>query len=136
MKVIALDIDSSRVIIYAIELLDDASISNVTGDFKSITIKDDYNNPEIREFQSTIHSFFDNLNPDKIGVLKRMTKGKFAASPVSFKLEGLIQCYQKCEIQFISPLTLTAFYKKNTFTIKPQNKYQANAARLAQYLIS
>jgi len=40
MKVIAIDIDSSRVIIYAVELLDDGSISNVTGEFKSITIKD------------------------------------------------------------------------------------------------
>lgn len=136
MKVIAIDIDSSRVIIYAIELLDDGSVSNVTGDFKSITIKDDYDNPEIREFQSTIHSFFDNINPNKIAVLKRMTKGKFAASPVSFKLEGLIQCYQNCEVQFVSPLTLTAFYKKNVFSIEPQNKYQTNAARLAQYLIS
>jgi len=136
MKVIAIDIDSSRVIIYAVELLDDGSISNVTGEFKSITIKDDYDNSEIREFQSTIHSFFDNINPTKIAVLKRMTKGKFAASPVSFKLEGLIQCYQNCEVEFISPLTLTAYYKKNAFTIEPQNKYQTNAAKLAQYLIS
>ncbi len=82
MKVVAIEIDSSRAIIYAIELLEDGSVSNITGDFKSITIKDEYHNPEIREFQATIHSFFDNLYPDKIAVLKRMTKGRFAASPV------------------------------------------------------
>jgi len=128
MKVIAIDIDSSRVIIYAAELQRDGIVTDITGDFKSITIRDEYDNLEIREFQQTIHSFFDNINPDKIAVLKRMAKGKFAASPVSFKLEGLIQCYQKCEIEFISPLTLAAFYKKHTFNITPQNKYQINAA--------
>lgn len=134
MKVIAIDIDSSKVILFAIERLDNGSFSNITGDFKSITVKDDYNNEEIREFQSTIHSFFNNLNPDKIGIIKRMTKGKFAASPVSFKLEGLMQCYKNCDIEFISPITLTAHFKKNPFTLTTQFNYQINAAKLAQYL--
>jgi len=136
MKVIAIDIDSSRVIFYAVEKLADGTFNNITGDFKSITVKDDYDNEEIREFQSTIHSFFDNLNPDKIGIIKRMTKGKFAASPVSFKLEGLIQCYKNCDIEFISPITLTAHFKKNTFSFTTQFNYQINAAKLAQYLFS
>lgn len=135
MKTIGIDIDSSRAILYAVEQLADGTLSNITGDFKSITIKDDYDNDEIREFQSTIHSFFDNLNPSKIGIVKRMTKGKFAASPVSFKLEGLIQCYKNCNIEFIAPITLSTYYKKNTFVISTQHKYQDNAARLAQYLI-
>ena len=134
MKVIAIDIDGSKVILFAIERLDDGSFSNITGDFKSITVKDDYNNEEIREFQSTIHSFFNNLNPDKIVIIKRMTKGKFAASPVSFKLEGLMQCYKNCDVEFISPITLTAHFKKNTFTLTTQFNYQINAAKLAQYL--
>lgn len=136
MKVIAIDIDSSKVILYAVERLEDGSFSNITGDFKSLTVKDDYDNEEIREFQSTIHSFFDNLNPDKIGIIKRMTKGKFAASPVSFKLEGLIQCYKNCDVEFVSPITLTAHFKKNPFVLETQFNYQINAARLAQYLFS
>lgn len=136
MKVIAIDIDSSKVILYAVERLEDGSFSNITGDFKSLTVKDDYDNEEIREFQSTIHSFFDNLNPDKIGIIKRMTKGKFAASPVSFKLEGLIQCYKNCDVEFVSPITLTSHFKKNPFVLATQFNYQINAARLAQYLFS
>lgn len=136
MKVIAIDIDSSKVIFYAVERQADGGFTNITGDFKSITVKDDYDNEEIREFQSTIHSFFDNLNPDRIGIIKRMTKGKFAASPVSFKLEGLIQCYKNCNIEFVSPITLTAHFKKNQFTLATQFNYQTNAAKLAQYLFS
>jgi hypothetical protein len=136
MKVIAIDIDSSKVIFYAVERQADGSFTNITGDFKSITVKDDYDNEEIRELQSTIHSFFDNLNPDRIGIIKRMTKGKFAASPVSFKLEGLIQCYKNCNIEFVSPKTLTAHFKKNQFNLSTQFNYQTNPARLAQYLFS
>ena len=136
MKVIAIDINGSRVIFYAVERLADGSFANITGGFKSITVKDDYDNEEIREFQSTVHSFFDNLNPDRIGVIKRMTKGMFAASPVSFKLEGLIQCYKNRDIEFISPVTLTAHFQKNAFTLAPQFNYQTDAARLAQYLFS
>lgn len=136
MRGIGIDIDSSRVILYALEVLGDGTISNITGDFKTIVIKDDYDNDEIREFQSTIHSFFDNINPNRIGVIKRMTKGKYAASPVSFKLEGLIQCYRNCDIEFVSPIKLAAYYKKNTFDITTQFSYQTNAAKLAKYLIS
>ena len=136
MRVIAIDIDSSKVILYAVERLADGSFANITGDFKSITIKNDYDNEEIREFQSTIYSFFDNLNPIKIGIIKRMTKGKFAASPVSFKLEGLIQCYKNRNIEFVSPKTLTAHFEKTQFTLATQFNYQTNAARLAQYLLS
>ncbi|WP_299178713.1 DUF3010 family protein [uncultured Chryseobacterium sp.] len=136
MKVIAIDIDSSKVILFALEQIDDGTLTNITGNFRSITVKDDYNNEEIREFQATIHSFFDNINPNKIGVIKRMTKGKFSASPVSFKLEGLIQCYKNCDVEFVSPSTLTAYYRKNTFCVVTQYNYQTNSARLAQYLIS
>ncbi len=136
MRGIGIDIDSSRVILYALEVLGDGTISNITGDFKTIVIKDDYDNDEIREFQSTIHSFFDNINPNRIGVIKRMTKGKYAASPVSFKLEGLIQCYRNCDIEFVSPIKLAAYYKKKIFDITTQFSYQTNAAKLAKYLIS
>ena len=38
-------------------------------------------------------------------------------------------------VEFFSPQTLTAFYKKNTFSIPFQNNYQENAARLAQLLL-
>lgn len=134
MKVIAIDIDSSRVILYAIEKLNDGSFSNITGEFKSITVKDEYDNEEIKEFQSTIHSFFENINADRIAIMKRMAKGKFAASAVSFKLEGLIQCYKNCDIEFISPATITAHFKKNPFSLATQFNYQINAAKLAQYL--
>ena len=109
---------------------------NLTGKFKYLGIQEDQDNDEIRDFQSTIHTFFNNINPDAIAIIVRQTKGRFASSPFSFKLEGLIQCYDKVNIEFVSPKTITAFYKKNPFTVLFDNNYQEDAARLANYLLN
>ena len=135
MKLIGIDINSAKVVFYCVEVLADGSIKELASNFKSLAIKDDHQNYELRDFQAKAFGFFDSIQPTKITILKRMTKGKFAASSVSFKLEGLMQCYTKCEIDFIAPATLNAFFKKNEFTLLPPNKYQTNAARLVQFLI-
>ena len=134
MITVGIDIDSSKAIIYAVKFINGA-FDNINGDFKTIVLHDEYDNSQIREFQSTIHSFFDTIKPNRIGIIKRNAKGKFASSPTSFKLEGLIQTYLSCDVEFVSPQTLTAFYKTNSFIV-PSNKYQVNASKLAQYLVS
>ena len=136
MKAIGIDIDKKRAICFALEKDDQGTYINLTGKFKYLEIKDDLNNSEIQDFQSTIHTFFDNINPDIIAIVARQTKGKFTSSPFSFKLEGLIQGYKKREIQFVSKPTLNAFYKKNPLTIPFDNNYQASAVKVANYLLN
>jgi len=135
MKVIGIEIDKKRAICFAIGKDEQGTYTNLTGKFKYLEIKDDHDNAEIRNFQSTIHAFFESIQADKIAIIKRQTKGKFSASPISFKLEGLIQCYKKVEVVFVAKQTLTAFYKKNELEIVFDNNYQENAARLANYLL-
>jgi len=134
MKVIGIDLDSSRAIIYALEKTSDG-IDNLTNDFKTLAIGDDANNDQVRNFRTTIFSFFDNIEPDIIAIITRRSSGRFAGSPISFKLEGLIQCYERIEVQFIDPLTINAFYKTKTFSLTVKHKYQEQAARLANYLL-
>lgn len=136
MKVIAIEIDKSKVIPYALEVEKNKNIVNITGDFKSLILKNDIDNSQVINFKETIHSFFDDINPDIIAIVARQTKGRFKAAPISFKLEGLLQVYDKVDIEFISPLTLTAYYKKHPFPIAIQYNYQENAAKLANYLIN
>ncbi|NVK63437.1 MAG: DUF3010 family protein [Flavobacteriales bacterium] len=136
MKVIGIEIDNKRAICYAVEKDNHGSYINLTGKFKSLSIKDDYENSELRNFQSTIHTFFEGIVPQRIAVLKRQTKGRFASSAVSFKLEGLIQCYEDVEVEFVSPQTLKAYYKKNGCSISPQHNYQDKAVQLANYLLN
>lgn len=135
MKTIGIEIDKSKVILYAIEA-DGGNIVNLTGDFKSLTLKNDADNGQVVNLKETVHSFFDDINPDIIAIIARQTKGRFKSSPISFKLEGLLQIYEKTEIEFIPPQTLTAYYKKHPFPIVVQHNYQENAAKLANYLIN
>lgn len=136
MKAIGIEIDKKRAICFALEKDNQRTYINLTGKFKYLEIQDDQDNGEIKDFQSTIHTFFTNINPDALAIITRQTKGKFTSSPFSFKLEGLIQCYDKVDVEFISPQTLTSFYKKNPMTIPFDNNYQENAVRLANYLLN
>ena len=135
MKAIGIDIDKKRAICFAVEINSQGDVKNITGKQKFIEVKEDQNNSEIRTFLKEIQNYFNLINPDRIAILTRQTKGRFSASPYSFKLEGLIQCYNKIEIEFISPQTITAFYKKNEITLDFDNKYQENAMRLANYIL-
>ena len=135
MKAIGIEIDKKRAICFALEKDSQGTYINLTGKFKYFEIKDDRDNVEIKNFQSTIHSFFHNINPDTIAIIIRKAKGRFSSSPFSFKLEGLIQCYEKINIEFISPQSLSAYYKKNDLSVTYDNNYQENAAKLASYLL-
>jgi uncharacterized protein (DUF1330 family) len=135
MKVIGIEIDKSKVIFYAIEV-DGGEIINLTGDFKSLALKNDTDNVEVINFKETVHTFFDDINPDMIAIVARQTKGRFKSSTISFKLEGLLQIYDKIGIEFVSPQKLTAYYKNHPFPIAVQHSYQENAAKLAYYLLN
>ena len=111
-------------------------ISDVTGKFTKLSIKDDENCKEIRSFSETIKVHFDTIMPERIGIIKRNKMGKFAGGAVSFKMEGLIQLYEKRNIALVSPHTLRSFQKKENCQIHPVYKYQKNAYLLALYLLN
>lgn len=136
MKVIGIDIDKKRAIFVALEKDNQGNIVNITGKSKFIELKDDQDNLEVKTFLKNIHSYFDAIKPERIAIITRQTKGRFSASPYSFKLEGLIQCYPTINIEFASPQALNAHYKKHEFSLVFDNKYQENAIRLANYLLS
>ena len=136
MKVIGIDIDKTKAIFYALEKDAGGNIINLTGDFKYVILSNDTDNSSVRAFQSTVHSFFEVIHPDRIAILKRQTKGRFKSAPLSFKIEGLIQCYDKLEIEFLPPITVSTYFKKHDFNHQPEHNYQEAAAKLAYFLIS
>jgi hypothetical protein len=136
MKVIGIDIDKTKAIFYVLEKDSNGSIINLTGDFKYLNLNDDTDNPGVREFQSTVYALFDDMHPDRIAILKRQTKGRFKSSPLSFKVEGLIQCYERLEIEFFPLITIATHFKKNNFDLQLEHNYQERAAKLAYFLLS
>ncbi len=135
MKAIGIEISNKRVIAVAIEKKSD-QYENLNPTFKYLEIKDGLNNQNLRDFKNSIFSLFDEINPSKIAIVARQTKGKFAASSVSFKLEAIMQCYSKVEVEIISKPTINAFYKKNDLEIPFNNNYQEQATRLVNYILN
>ena len=132
MKTIALDIDKKKVIVVAIESAPE--FVHLQPETKYFELKDDRDGEELKAFMDSLHSYFDSIFANKIGIVTRQTKGRFAASPYSFKVEGLIQLYDKTEIEFITPQVLTSHFKKNELPLSPAFSYQEKAMKLACYL--
>lgn len=132
MKTIGIEISKKKVIFIALEQTNGVFV-NITGKRKSIELEDDRDGKELKAFMNELHSYFDSINPDKIGIVTRMTKGKFSASPFSFKIEGLIQLYDKVAIEFVTPQALTSYFKKNEVPLSPSHNYQEKALRLAVF---
>ncbi len=135
MKVLGIEIKGSSAIFCAIN--ENGQLNDVTGKMTKLEIKDDESGEEIHEFVDILHSHFDEMQFEKIAILKRAksSKAKFPPAPISFKLEGLIQMYKNTDIDFIAPQTIHAFFKKNKNTFKPKYGYQNSSADLAFYLL-
>jgi hypothetical protein len=136
MRVIGIDIDKTKTSVYALETDTAGKQVPVSGSLKYLILENDTDNSSVRAYQSRIHSFFDELHPARIAILKRQTKGRFKSSPLSFKIEGLIQCYQKVEVEFIQPMAVSGYFKKHSFDFIPEFEYQIPAAKLASYMLA
>lgn len=91
-------------------------------------IADPKNQSEVREFQSTVQSFFDEFGVETVAIRERLAKGRMKGGTITFKLEGLIQtCRQPVVV--ISPATIRkAISAANIdFAELPIAKYQYEA---------
>ncbi len=140
MKVIGIQIEGNEVILVVLEKMDDSSIVQ-TDDCVRFDIADHSNASQVRQFRDQVNSTFKSIDASKIGVRARNANAKPSKtvrppSPVSFKLEGIIQLCDNVNIEFIWPQTITAYKKKNTITTTPKHKYQQEAYDVAYYLIN
>ena len=136
MKVIGIQIDKTKAIFYVVDKDGYDAIKSLKDDCKYLVLKNDTDNAEVRKYQSDVHLYFNDINPDRIAILSRQTKGRFRSAPLSFKIEGLIQCYEEIDIEFVSGPKMNAFYKKNDFDLPLEFDYQEAAAKVAYYIAS
>lgn len=132
MKVLGIEIKGREVRIVALEKNGD-KIIDFTGNYKPIELQDDEISDNVILFKNTLFATFDNFSPDEIIIKYRNPKGKGlqAPSPISFKIEGLIQIYIDSKISLISPNTIAAFYKKSNLDLKPNFGYNMEALKIA-----
>lgn len=95
---------------------------------KKITLENDENQEDIRKFCNEFLLFLEQNFIDKVVIKKRAKKGNFAGGAVTFKMEGLIQLNPLCEVELISPQSISSFEKKNeVFKPNELKKYQEQA---------
>lgn len=134
MKVLGISLEGSTAIFSGLEKTD-SGIFEISDKLKKIQLKEHLVSIEVQSIHETIQAFLERNNFDEIAIIKRGTKGTFAASPISFKIEGLIQMFKEKDIEFVAPPTLRAFYKKNENSFTPKYAYQKAANDLAFYLL-
>ncbi|MFP5080117.1 DUF3010 family protein [Pedobacter sp. JCM 36344] len=140
MRSIGIQIDANEIILVVLNR-DATGIITQTDGCVKFNIADHTISTQVQQFRDQVNSTFDLIAPTTIGVKMRNAKatatGKVRPpSPVSFKLEGIIQLYTKCPIEFVWSQTITAFKKKNGAIPASKNKYQQDAYDIAHYLLS
>lgn len=124
MKAIGIQIDADEVILVVLNKDANGTITQ-TDECVRFNIADHTISAQVQQFRDQVNSAFDLITPTIIGIKMRNAKAKERGnvrppSPISFKLEGIIQLYTKCNIDFVWPQTITAFKKKNATSQHPK----------------
>ncbi|MEZ1319142.1 DUF3010 family protein [Pseudomonas fluorescens] len=131
MKVCGIEIKGSEAII-AVAALDGQSLEHVPLATKKIALEDDDEAANVKVFAAQVASFVRENAVDRIAIKKRSKKGEFAGGPTTFKIEGIFQLLESCEVTLLSPQTINAQAKKHGFELPATlNKYQHEAYKAA-----
>ena len=95
---------------------------------RKIKLTNDTDQNEVKAFRDAIFAYFHDNQVTKIVVKKRGKKGEFSGGPVGFKLEGIVQLYDKCPVTLIAPQTISAVHKKYDVEKPNQLKKYQHAA--------
>ncbi|MFU2326901.1 DUF3010 family protein [Pseudomonas sp. NFX98] len=131
MKVCGIEIKGSEAII-AVASLDGTALSHAALNTKKIALDDDDEAANVKLFAAQVASFVRENSIDRIAIKKRGKKGEFAGGPTTFKIEGVFQLLENCEVTLLSPQTITAQCKKFSVELpETLNKYQHEAYKAA-----
>ena len=131
MKFCGVEIKGSEAIFATAELVDGQWI-HVANETKKITLNDDDEAHNVRSFATLVSGFLRDNNLTEVVVKKRGKVGKFAGGATTFKLEGVFQLLQECNVVLIAAPTIAAQHRKHKFP-KPTTlkNYQIEAFRTA-----
>lgn len=131
MNICGIEIKGSEAII-AVASLDGSVLNHVALGTKKIALDDDDEAANVKLFAAQVASFVRENSIDRIAIKKRSKKGEFAGGPTTFKIEGVFQLLDGCEVTLLSPQTINAQAKKHNFQLPGTlNKYQHEAYKAA-----
>ncbi|WP_454563617.1 DUF3010 family protein [Pseudomonas sp. AIG] len=127
MNICGIEIKGSEAII-AVASVNGSVLSHVALSTKKIALDNDDDAANVKIFAAQVASFVRENAIDRIAIKKRSKKGEFAGGPTTFKIEGVFQLLDGCEVTLLSPQTINAQAKKHNFELPGTlNKYQHEA---------
>lgn len=131
MTICGIEIKGSEAI-FALATLQDGAPRHLAIATKKIALEDDDEAANVKAFAAQVKAFVQSNGIQRIAIKKRSKKGEFAGGPTTFKIEGVFQLLDNCEVSLLSPQTLNAQNKKHNFALpETLNKYQHEAYKAA-----
>jgi hypothetical protein len=131
MSICGIEIKGSEAI-FAIATLQDGTPQHLANACKKIALDDDDEAANVKAFAAQLAAFVRDNGISRIAIKKRSKKGEFAGGPTTFKIEGVFQLLDNCEVTLLSPQTINAQNKKHNFDLPTAlNKYQHEAYKTA-----
>lgn len=139
MRVLGLEI-YGREVRYVV-LDDSTGLKDITEKYKPLQLDDDDDSQSVKMFRNQLFAIFEHYLPEKIIFKWRNTRSTKAfqqeddllPSPISFKIEGLIQTYDHLNVTVVPPQKVTSFLKDNPLPLTPAFAYQTEALKVAYY---
>ncbi|WP_166361491.1 DUF3010 family protein [Pseudomonas akapageensis] len=131
MKICGIEIKGSEAI-FAVASLQDKVPEHLNISTRKITLEDDDESASVKAFAGHVERFVKDNGIDRIAIKKRSKKGEFAGGPTTFKIEGVFQLLNDCQVMLVSPQTVSAQSKKFDFALPASlTKYQHEAFKTA-----
>jgi hypothetical protein len=131
MKVCGIEIKGSEALL-AVATLEAGAPAHLALGTKKIALEDDDLADNVKAFARQARQFFSDNAITHLAIKKRSKKGEFAGGPTTFKIEGILQLLDGCEVQLLSPQTVSAQAKKHAIELPAGlNKYQHEAYKCA-----
>ncbi|MGE7958599.1 DUF3010 family protein [Pseudomonas sp. NPDC089530] len=131
MSICGIEIKGSEAI-FALATLQDGTPHHQANACKKIALDDDDEAANVKAFAAQVAAFVRDNGIQRIAIKKRSKKGEFAGGPTTFKIEGVFQLLDGCEVTLLSPQTINAQIKKHNPDLPATlNKYQHEAYKAA-----
>lgn len=131
MSICGIEIKGSEAI-FALATLQDGTAQHLANTCKKIALDDDDEAANVKAFAAQVAAFVRDNGISRIAIKKRSKKGEFAGGPTTFKIEGVFQLLDNCEVTLLSPQTINAQNKKHNVDLPATlNKYQHEAYKTA-----
>ncbi len=135
MKICGIDIKASEAI-FALASQQGGALEHLALPLKKLALEDDEDAAQVKAFARQLAEFVSANAITHLAIKKRSKKGEFAGGPITFKIEGILQLLDGCDVQLVSPQTINAQAKKHDLALPATlNKYQHDAYKAACALL-